>query len=84
VLPNLPTIAEAGVKDFESTWYIAAAPSKVPVPTVHKLNADVNAIISAPEFQPRLHELGVTLMGGNARSGVRKMEQSYQVREHSC
>ena len=66
VLPDLPPVAEAGVPGYQSTaWYTVAAPSKVPAPIVHKLNADINNIISAQEFQPRLRELGATLMGGS-------------------
>jgi tripartite-type tricarboxylate transporter receptor subunit TctC len=72
VLPDLPTIAEGGVKGFESTaWYTVAAPSKVPAAIVHKLNADINNIISAPEFQPRLRELGATLMGGTPEAAAK-------------
>jgi tripartite-type tricarboxylate transporter receptor subunit TctC len=72
VLPDLPAIAEAGVKGFESTaWYTVAAPSKVPAAIVHKLNADINNIISAPEFQPRLRELGATLMGGTPEAAAK-------------
>ena len=72
VLPKLPTIAEGGVKGFESTaWYTVAAPSKVPTPIIHKLNADINGIIVAQEFQPRLRELGATLMGGSPEAAAK-------------
>jgi hypothetical protein len=72
VLPNLPTIAEAGLKDFESTaWYTVAAASKVPAFIVRKLNAAINAITSALEFQFRLPELGATLMGGTPEGAAK-------------
>ena len=46
-------------------------PSKVPAPIVQKLNADINGIIGAQEFQPRLRELGATLMGGSPEAAAK-------------
>ncbi len=72
VLPNVPTIAEAGVPGFESTaWYTVAAPAKVPAAVVQKLNADLNGIISAPDMQPRFAELGATRMGGAPETAIK-------------
>jgi tripartite-type tricarboxylate transporter receptor subunit TctC len=72
VLPDLPTVAEGGVRGFESTaWYTVAAPAKVPATIVQKLNADINNIISAQDFQPRLRELGATLMGGTPEAAAK-------------
>jgi tripartite-type tricarboxylate transporter receptor subunit TctC len=72
VLPDLPPITEAGVPGYQSTaWYTVAAPSKVPAPIVQKLNADINSIIGAQEFQPRLRELGATLMGGSPEAAAK-------------
>ena len=42
-LPDIPTMREAGLKDFISdTWNAIAAPPKTPAPIVAKLNAAVN------------------------------------------
>ena len=72
VLPQVPTIAEAGVPGFESTaWYTVAAPAKVPPSIIQKLNADLNGVINAPDMQPRFAELGATKMGGTPEAAVK-------------
>jgi tripartite-type tricarboxylate transporter receptor subunit TctC len=50
VLPNVPTIAEAGVPGYESTiWIGLMAPAGTPKPVVDKLNAEINKAIRKPE-----------------------------------
>ena len=64
-LPNVPTVAEAGVPGYESTaWFTVAAPSKVPALIIQKLNADLNAMLNAPEMESRWRDLGITRVGG--------------------
>jgi tripartite-type tricarboxylate transporter receptor subunit TctC len=51
VLPNVPTIAEAGVPGYESTiWIGLMAPAGTPKPIVDKLNAEINKAIRKPEM----------------------------------
>jgi tripartite-type tricarboxylate transporter receptor subunit TctC len=72
LLPEVPTVAEAGVPGYESTaWYTVAAPSKVPAVIVQKLNTDITGVISAREFQPKLRELSLTLMGGSPEAAMK-------------
>jgi tripartite-type tricarboxylate transporter receptor subunit TctC len=71
-LPNVPTVAEAGVPGYVATaWFSVAAPSKVPAAVIHKLNADINSVMSAPDLQPKLRELGVTPIGGTAEAAAK-------------
>lgn len=64
-MPDLVTIAEAGVPDYEATaWFTIAAPAKVPAEIIRKLNADMNAFLKAPEMQQRWVEMGVVPLGG--------------------
>jgi len=59
LLPDLPTMAEAGVPKFEtSTWYGLLAPAATPRDIVMKLNNAVNAIVRTPDFNKRLAQLG--------------------------
>jgi tripartite-type tricarboxylate transporter receptor subunit TctC len=52
VLPDVPTIAEAGVPGYEATiWLGLMAPAATPKPIVDKLNAEVVKIISRPDLQ---------------------------------
>jgi tripartite-type tricarboxylate transporter receptor subunit TctC len=51
VLPDVPTIAEAGVPGFDAViWLGLAAPAGTPKPIVDKLNAAVNQAIARPEL----------------------------------
>lgn len=64
-LPEVPSIAEAGVPDYEATaWFTIAAPAKVPADIIRKLNADINAFLKAPDMQSRWLEMGVNPLGG--------------------
>jgi tripartite-type tricarboxylate transporter receptor subunit TctC len=54
-LPDVPTIAEAGLKDFEvTTWYGVLAPAGTPRPIVMRLNAELVKIMHAPDTKERL------------------------------
>lgn len=51
VLPDVPTIAEAGVPGFEATiWLGIMAPTGTPKPIVDKLNAAINQTLTRPEI----------------------------------
>jgi tripartite-type tricarboxylate transporter receptor subunit TctC len=54
-LPEVPTVAEAGLKDFEvTTWYGVLAPAGTPRPIVMRLNAELVKIMQAPDTKERL------------------------------
>jgi tripartite-type tricarboxylate transporter receptor subunit TctC len=63
-LPNVPTIAEAGVPGYEATtWYPILVPTGTPKTIVEKLNAQLVAIMKAPELQDRLLAMGIDPIG---------------------
>ena len=65
-MPDVVTIAEAGVPDFEATaWFTIAAPAKVPADIIRKLNADMNAFLKAPDMQQRWIDMAVVPLGGS-------------------
>ena len=48
--PNIPTIAEAGFKDFDvNPWFGLFAPAKVPAAVVHKINTDINQLLKSQD-----------------------------------
>ena len=60
-LPEVPTIAEAGVPGYAGTsWFTFAAPRSVPAELIEKLNRDAQRALAAPEVAARLDSLGVT------------------------
>lgn len=60
LLPDVPTVAEAGLPGFEvSAWFALFAPSKVPAPVLKRLSDDSFDVLRTPEMQQRLRELGM-------------------------
>ena len=60
VAPDLPTIAEFGLPDFQMVvWYAMYAPKGTPKPIVDKLSADIIAVILSPEFAEKTAVLGI-------------------------
>lgn len=58
-LPDLPTVAETGYKDFEADqWYGVVAPAGTPREIVAKLNAQINQSLGSPELKTRLTSEG--------------------------
>ena len=65
VLPDLPTLAEAGVPGFDvSSWYGIYAPAGLPRELVMKLNAAFNEAMRTPEIREQLTQQGWTVTGG--------------------
>ncbi len=63
-LPDVPTIAEAGVPGYEvSLWYGLLAPARTPLDVVAKISADVARTLKLPEVQERFGTLGVETVG---------------------
>jgi tripartite-type tricarboxylate transporter receptor subunit TctC len=60
LLPDVPTMQESGVPDFEvNSWYGVCAPAGTPVALLDKLNADIHAAMRIPDVERRLGELGM-------------------------
>jgi tripartite-type tricarboxylate transporter receptor subunit TctC len=58
-LPDVPTIAEAGVPGYEATsWFGMFAPAATPAPVVAKLNAALVKVLADPEVKKKLAEQG--------------------------
>jgi tripartite-type tricarboxylate transporter receptor subunit TctC len=60
LLPDVPTIAEAGVPGYESVaWYGLFAPAGTSAEIIRKLNAETVAVLGTPEARKRLTDAGV-------------------------
>jgi len=63
VLPDVPTVSEAGVPGYEAViWLGLMAPSGTPRPIVEKLNAEVRRIIAAPEMKDAWEKQGASAL----------------------
>jgi len=64
-LPDVPTMMESGVKDFDvNAWNGLAAPAKTPKAIIDRLNKEVNAVLALPDVQKRFQDLGIDPRGG--------------------
>jgi tripartite-type tricarboxylate transporter receptor subunit TctC len=60
-LPDVPTIAEAGLPGFEyQGWYGMLAPGKTPRKIVNLLNSEVGQVLDLPETRERIANQGAT------------------------
>lgn len=64
LLPELPTMMEAGIKGYESsTWYGIVAPAATPPAILGRLNAEIVSILKEGELQKIFAEEGIELVG---------------------
>ncbi|HZN25450.1 MAG TPA: tripartite tricarboxylate transporter substrate binding protein [Burkholderiales bacterium] len=64
-LPELPTIAEAGLRGYENTtWNVIAAPARTPQPIVERLNRELAAILQMPDVQEAARVEGSMIVAG--------------------
>lgn len=64
-LPELPTIAEAGVPGYEnSSWSAIGAPAKTPAATISRLHKEFSDILKLPDITAKHNEVGAQLVGG--------------------
>jgi tripartite-type tricarboxylate transporter receptor subunit TctC len=63
VLPDVPTIAEAGVPTYEAVnWWGIVAPAGTPQPIVDKLHKELSAVLSSPEAQKQFENEGASVV----------------------
>ena len=64
-MPDLPTVAEAGVPGFDvSVWFGVVAPTGTPESTIAKINSEINRILQLPAVVELFHKQGVESLGG--------------------
>jgi tripartite-type tricarboxylate transporter receptor subunit TctC len=67
LLPDLPTLAEAGLPAFDTyTWFGMFAPARTPADIVAKVQADVVAALEAPDLRERFAAVGAEPVGSTA------------------
>lgn len=67
-VPELPTVAEAGVKGYRrTTWYGVLAPANTPAAIVERLNAAIKAVVESPDIKSRFLTDGAEPVGGTPR-----------------
>ena len=65
--PDVPTLQEAGIADFEvDSWYAMFVPAKTPKPVIERLNRVLNSIVAEPAIREKLLAQGAEGVGGSA------------------
>ena len=79
LLPEVPSIQEAGVKDFETVaWFGFVAPAATPREVVSKLNAEIVRIIRLPDVEKRLVDSGSVIIGSSPQDAERFLREEVE------
>lgn len=77
--PDLPTIAESGLRSFEvKSWFGILAPAGTPAPIVGQLARDIPAVMSDEKVIVRLKDLGTEPLDLRKEAFARMMQQDHE------
>ena len=75
-MPELPTVAEAGVPGYEfETWYVVAAPKGTSRSIVDALNSQIRKVLSAPDQVKFWEERGLTVIASTPEEAAAHLER---------
>jgi tripartite-type tricarboxylate transporter receptor subunit TctC len=76
LLPEVPTIQEAGVKQFETVaWFGVVAPLGTPTEIVQRLNGEIQKILQGPDVRRRLIDSGSEIIGNSPEAADRFLKE---------
>lgn len=76
LLPDVPSMQEAGVRDFETVaWFGLLAPAGTPREIVNRLNAEVLKVIALPDVRTRLIDAGSVIIGNSPEGADRFLRE---------
>lgn len=76
MLPDVPTLEEAGLPDFNiETWYGVLAPTGTPNEVIAKLNVEMLKVIKSPEFIQRMRDSGAEPLGSTPAEMARRISE---------
>ena len=75
LLPDVPTLAEAGYPGIEALgWIGMAVPAGTPTTIIDRLNREIVAVLNDPEVKPKLEEMGFTTLGESPQASRKFIE----------
>ena len=78
IMPNVPTVAEAGVPDFDlGVWIGLLYPAGTPQAAVQRLSAEMDRILRLPEIKAKFEENGYVVIGGGPERLVQRINADY-------
>lgn len=80
LLPNVPTIAEAGLPDYNfETWFMVFAPAGTPKAVIDKLNASLNQALASPALKERMVREGFDPIPSTPAQAERRLAKEMPV-----
>lgn len=77
-LPNVPTIAEAGIPGFENLgWFGLMVPAGTPKAVIDKIHADTVKVLADPEVKARIEQLGMSTVGNSPADFAKEIAAEY-------
>ncbi len=74
LLPDVPTMLEAGVKDYVfNTWMGFAVPANAPAPVIARLNAEINRIGQLPQVREKMLAQGIDMLPPEPAAAAQKL-----------
>jgi tripartite-type tricarboxylate transporter receptor subunit TctC len=75
LVPDLPSLQEAGVKDFNlEIWNAMAAPKSMPAPLVAKLSTLISEMVRTPEMRQKLFQQGWQVVGSSPQGLANRIQ----------
>jgi tripartite-type tricarboxylate transporter receptor subunit TctC len=75
LLPEIPTLAEAGMPEFDRyTWFGMFAPAGTPADVVRRVQGDVSTALKAPDLLKRLDDVGAEPVGSTPEQFVARIQ----------
>lgn len=78
VFPNIPTVAESGLKDYEvEIWFNVFAPSGIPDNVAQRLNSAINKVLASPEIKKAFEVSGSDIRITNLEESASFLREDY-------
>lgn len=75
LLPNVPTIAESGLPDYEFTnWFGIVVPSQTNKDIVNKLYGDITKVLTQPDMRSQLEKMGAEVINNSPSEFAQQMQ----------
>jgi len=79
-LPDVPTVAEAGLAGYEiDFWYALLGPGGMPAPLAARIQRDTAALLNSPEMRENLAAQGCIAVGGTPEALTALIRTEYQL-----
>lgn len=76
IAPDVPTLAEAGLKDYEAdTWYGLFAPARTPPAVLDRIHADIVKVLNLPEIRETFAAQGAEIVANSQAEFTRKVRE---------